>query len=96
MKTLIMLSFFVALVSCGRNAGNGNGSNKNTSEISSEITPEERALVNSLIEGKSLSEKEVVSKLLSLKNMNETVIARLDSELEINCIQQVCEIKERN
>ncbi len=95
MKLLLIGVLMIGVSSCGKSSKSGSKNSSQTSEITTNSSEEVKDLAKTLLKAKSLPQKEVLIKLLALRTMNESVLLDLDKEIEIDCINGICEFKEK-
>jgi hypothetical protein len=89
MKTLIILiPLLLLLTSCGSSKSSGSGPESNTNPITgNELTPEEKALKNSLLEKGELTQKQLTLGFMGFKELTQNTLTKLDKHINVQCNQ---------
>jgi hypothetical protein len=96
MKAIFIFFSLITLASCGMSGSDSKSEGVGSSPFSIELTEEESKLVRFLLKKEILQEKEIVKLLISLNQLNEGSLSKLDNSIEVKCLKGICEITKKD
>jgi hypothetical protein len=87
MKTIVLLSLFGLMVSCGSKTSGPQSSPASNPVRTISLTAAEEELTERLLEKGTLEQLELIQELGTLEGPLENSLARLDQILEVQCLQ---------
>jgi len=96
-KILIVLTTLVLVTSCGKSGSGSSSPDRGINPIKGELTTEEKQLKEKLLAKGVIDQNELLSELLTLKKLDSKSLARLDSVLELKCLEStnLCHISNK-
>lgn len=84
LRLIIILSLLLILGSCGKEKSGAQAPAQERKALE-ELQTNEHAFIKDLVEEGTLTQKEILKRLLSLRELSSLALKRMDQHLTINC-----------